>query len=111
MSGRRGPDHLSGCGSASFDPVHELVERFPAIPGPSWVKTAAQPFAVEDVIEYPVAVTTLKLVTSAVFEIFGGDQTSYAEVMREYARQRNRRRPMIRLPPVNTRSLRVLAAC
>lgn len=96
-----------GAGSASFDMIRELVERFPAIPAPSWLRTAAQPIAVEDVIEYLVAASTLKLATSAVFEIGGREQTSYAEVMREYARQRNLRRPMIRLPLINTRSSRI----
>lgn len=97
-----------GAGSASFDMVRELVERIPAIPAPSWLRTAAQPIAVDDGVEYLVAASTLKLATSAVFEIGGGDQTSYADVMREYARQRNLRRPMIRLPLIDTRSSRVL---
>ncbi len=87
-----------GPGSASFETVRALVEGLPAIPAPSWVKTAAQPIAVEDVIEYLLAASTLKLTTSAVFEIGGGDQTSYAEVMREYARHRKLRRPTIRVP-------------
>jgi hypothetical protein len=41
-----------------------------------------------------------------VFEIGGEDQLSYAEVMREYARQRNLRRPMIRLPLITLRASR-----
>ena len=87
-----------GPGSASFEAVRALVEGLPAIPAPSWVMTAAQPIAVEDVIDYLLAAGTLKLTTSAVFEIGGGDQTSYAEVMRAYARQRKLRRPTIRVP-------------
>ena len=96
-----------GSGSASFETVRALVERLPAIPSPSWVRTAAQPIAVEDVIEYLVAAASLTLTTSAVFEIGGEDQLSYAEVMREYARQRNLRRPMIRLPLITLRASRV----
>jgi uncharacterized protein YbjT (DUF2867 family) len=95
-----------GSGSASFETVRALVERLPAIPSPSWVKTVAQPIAIEDVIEYLVAAASLTLTTSAVFEIGGEDQLSYAEVMREYARQRNLRRPMIRLPLITLRASR-----
>jgi uncharacterized protein YbjT (DUF2867 family) len=87
-----------GSGSASFETIRALVERLPAIPAPSWVETAAQPIAVEDVIDYLVAASALEPAASGVFEIGGGDQVSYAEVMREYARQRHLRRRMIRMP-------------
>jgi uncharacterized protein YbjT (DUF2867 family) len=93
-----------GSGSASFETVRALVERLPAIPAPSWINTAAQPIAVEDVIEYLVAATTSKPMTSAVFEIGGDDRVSYAAVMREYARQRHLHRPMIRMPLVAMRA-------
>jgi uncharacterized protein YbjT (DUF2867 family) len=93
-----------GSGSASFETVRALVGRLPAIPAPSWVDTAAQPIAVEDVIEYLLAASTLKPATSVVFEIGGHDQTSYAEVMREYARQRHLHRPTIRIPLIAMRA-------
>jgi uncharacterized protein YbjT (DUF2867 family) len=93
-----------GSGSASFETVRALVERLPAIPAPSWINTAAQPIAVEDVIEYLVAATDSKPTTSAVFEIGGDDRVSYAAVMREYARQRHLHRPMIRMPLVAMRA-------
>jgi uncharacterized protein YbjT (DUF2867 family) len=93
-----------GSGSASFETVRALVERLPAIPSPRWVETAAQPIAVEDVIEYLLAAGRSTLTTSAVFEIGGEDQMSYAEVMREYARQRNLRRPTIRMPLIALRA-------
>ena len=41
-----------GSGSASFEIVRALVERLPVMITPRWVKTAAQPIAIEDVIEY-----------------------------------------------------------
>lgn len=92
-----------GSGSASFDMVRELVERLPAIPAPRWVYTAAQPIAVEDVIDYLVAAGSLRTSTSLVVEIGGDDKTSYAEVMREYARQRHLRRPTVRVPLISAR--------
>jgi hypothetical protein len=62
------------------------------------VETAAQPIAVDDVIEYLVGAVTLEPGATGIFEIGGGDRMSYAEVMREYARQRNLRRPLIHIP-------------
>jgi uncharacterized protein YbjT (DUF2867 family) len=96
-----------GSGSASFETVRAIVERLPAIPAPSCVETAAQPIAVEDVIDYLVAASALDPSRSAVIEIGGGDRVSYTEVMREYARQRNLRRRVIRLPMFTVRASRL----
>jgi uncharacterized protein YbjT (DUF2867 family) len=87
-----------GTGSASFEAVRAIVERLPAIPAPRWAETAAQPIAIDDVIEYLVAAVALEPVARGIFEIGGGDRITYAEVMREYARQRNLRRPLVRIP-------------
>jgi uncharacterized protein YbjT (DUF2867 family) len=99
-----------GSGSASFETVRAIVERLPAIPAPSLVETAAQPIAVEDVINYLVAASGLDPSTSAVIEIGGGDRVSYAEVMREYARQRKLRRRVIRMPMFTVRASRLFLA-
>jgi uncharacterized protein YbjT (DUF2867 family) len=86
-----------GAGSASFETVRAVVEGLPAIPAPKGVETVAQPIAIEDLIEYLLAALTLPP-DSAVFEIGGDDQVSYAEVMREYARQRKLHRRVVPLP-------------
>jgi uncharacterized protein YbjT (DUF2867 family) len=97
-----------GTGSASFEAVRAIVERLPAIPAPRWVETAAQPIAVDDVIDYLVAAVALEPGARGIFEIGGGDRISYAEVMREYARQRNLRRPLVRIPLVTPGASRLL---
>ena len=76
-----------GAGSASFETVRAVVEGLPAIPAPTVVDTVAQPIGIDDLIEYLVAALTLPE-HNAIYEIGGDDQVSYAEVMREYARQR-----------------------
>ncbi len=96
-----------GAGSASFETIRTVVERLPAIPAPKWVDTAAQPIAIEDVIEYLLAVLTPEPTRSAVFEIGGGDRVSYAEIMREYARQRNLRRRVLTMPAGTARGWRL----
>jgi uncharacterized protein YbjT (DUF2867 family) len=96
-----------GAGSASFETVRAVVEGLPAIPAPRGVDTAAQPIAIEDLIEYLRAALTLP-VRSATFEIGGSDQVTYAEVMREYARQRKLRRRLVPLPPGSLRASRIV---
>ena len=48
---------IVGSGSASFEMIRALVERLPVMVTPRWVNTAAQPIAIEDVIEYLMAGT------------------------------------------------------
>jgi uncharacterized protein YbjT (DUF2867 family) len=97
-----------GAGSASFETMRAVVERLPTIPAPKWVDTASQPIAIDDVIEYLLTVLTPRPTRNAVFEIGGGDRVSYAELMREYARQRNLRRRVLRMPVRTGRTWRLL---
>ena len=97
-----------GAGSASFETVRAVVERLPAIPAPNWVDTAAQPIAIDDVLEYLVCAIDVEPARSAVYEIGGDDQVTYAEVMREYARQRKLRRRVFSVPVVTGNAWRLL---
>jgi uncharacterized protein YbjT (DUF2867 family) len=97
-----------GSGSASFEAVRALVDVLPAIPAPRWVETLAQPIAVEDVVEYLLAALDLEPGVSGIYEIGGGDRVTYAEVMREYARQRGLRRRVVPLPLITLRASRLL---
>ncbi len=84
-----------GAGSASFETIRALVEHLPAIPAPRAIETAAQPIAIDDVVEYLVAAITAPAPRGGIVEIGGADRVSYAELMREYARQRQLRRRVI----------------
>ncbi len=92
-----------GSGSVSFELIRALVERLPIMITPRWVSTPAQPIAIEDLVEYLVEALNLPGSESRVFEIGGADQTSYAGIMQEYARQRGLRRLMIRVPVLTPR--------
>ena len=87
-----------GSGSASFEMIRALVERLPVMITPRWVNTAAQPIAIEDVIDYLAASARLPATGNLTFEIGGADITSYMGIMREYARQRKLRRWIVRVP-------------
>jgi len=97
-----------GSGSASFETVRALVEHLPVIFAPPWVETLAQPIAVEDVIEYLLTAIKFEHPIDAVYEIGGADQVTYADVMREYARQRGLHRGVVRMPLITPRASRVL---
>jgi len=95
---------IIGSGSLSFEMIRALVERLPVMVTPRWVRVTAQPIAIGDVLSY--LRTALAIETdnrSLVIEIGGPDQMSYAELMREYARQRGLRRLMIPVPLLTPR--------
>jgi uncharacterized protein YbjT (DUF2867 family) len=87
-----------GAGSASYELVRSLVESLPLVIAPPWVDTAAQPIGIEDVLEYLLAALEREDRRSAIFEIGGAEPVTYAEIIREYARQRGLRRPLLRSP-------------
>lgn len=99
-----------GSGSASYEIVRALVETLPVMVTPRWVDTAAQPIAIEDVLEYLLAALDVGGPGSAVFEIGGADRVTYADVMREYARQRRLRRRLLRSPLLTPRASRFFIA-
>ncbi len=87
-----------GSGSASFELIRALVDRLPVLITPRWVNTAAQPIAIEDVVEYLAQGAEVETDGNATVEIGGKDVTSYAGIMREYARQRGLRRWFVAVP-------------
>jgi uncharacterized protein YbjT (DUF2867 family) len=96
-----------GSGSASFEIVRALVEHLPVIVAPRWVETLAQPIAIEDVIDYLLAAIEFERPVDAIYEIGGADQVTYADVMREYARQRGLRRRVLRTALITPRASRM----
>lgn len=94
---------LLGSGSLSFELIRALVNHLPIMVTPRWVARPTQPIAVEDVLAYLMEAVEHPLVGSKVFEIGSPDATSYAGLMREYAKQRGLRRWMIPVPVLTPR--------
>jgi uncharacterized protein YbjT (DUF2867 family) len=92
-----------GSGSLSFEMIRSLTEKLPVMITPRWVRSRAQPIAVDDLIAYLVEAATIPIGQRAVFEIGGSTQVSYGELMREYARQRGLRRLLIPVPVLTPR--------
>ena len=89
---------IIGSGSLSFELIRALVKRLPVMTTPRWVRSLAQPIAVEDVIAYCLGAIELPVSESVVYEIGGPDRVSYSDLMCEYARQRGLRRLIIPVP-------------
>lgn len=94
---------ILGSGSLSFEMVRALTERLPVMITPKWVRTPAQPIAIEDVLQYLLLALDPELSTSQIFEIGGADMVSYRDIMKEYARQRGLKRLMIKVPVLTPR--------
>lgn len=90
-----------GSGSLSFEMIRSLTERLPVMITPRWVHVQAQPIAIEDLLDYLEESASMPVDHCRTYEVGGADQVSYADIMREYARQR--RLPLRMLPvPVLT---------
>ena len=87
-----------GSGSLSFELIRSLVERLPVMIMPRWVRVPAQPIAINDVLSYLIAARDLPLSGSRTYEIGGAEKVTYADLMKEYARQRGLTRWLIPVP-------------
>lgn len=92
-----------GSGSFSYEMIRSLVERLPVMITPRWVRTPAQPIAVEDLLAYLEGALDVDLPASRVVGIGGADVVSYGGIMRAYARERGLRRVMIPVPVLSPR--------
>jgi len=90
---RAGP--IIGSGSASFEMVRCITERFPLVLAPSWIDNEVPPIGVADVLSY--LVLALERGPCGVVEV-GTDPMSYREMMLVYAEVRGLRRRVIPVP-------------
>ena len=94
---------ILGSGSLSFELIRTLVERLPIMITPRWVQVLAQPIAINDVLRYLLAVLQTEATGNRICEIGGTDQVTYADLMKEYARQRGLTRWLIPVPVLTPR--------
>lgn len=87
-----------GAGSTSYRLMKSLTDRLPVMICPRWLATPTQPIAVDDVLAYLLAARELPTDESRVFEIGSPDVVTYADLIREYARQKKLRRWLIFVP-------------
>jgi uncharacterized protein YbjT (DUF2867 family) len=90
-----------GAGGASFEMLHALVRRLPAMVCPRWIDTRTQPIAVDDVVAALAALRDRSEVLGDV-ELGGPEALSYREMMIRTARAMGRRPPLVVRVPVLT---------
>lgn len=94
---------IIGSQGGSYAMLRYLVERLPVMVCPSWVKSLAQPIALDDVIWYLYGCMTHQETAGKIYEIGGKDKMSYEQIMRVYARYLNKRLFVIQIPFLTTR--------
>lgn len=94
---------IIGAQGGSYAMLRYLVERLPVMVCPSWVKSLAQPIAVDDVIEYLVGCMTHPETTGKIYEIGGKDKMTYEQLMRGYAKYLKKNLFVIQIPFLTTR--------
>jgi len=94
---------IIGAQGGSYAMLRYLVERLPVMVCPSWVKSLAQPIAVDDVIEYLAGCMMHPETAGSIYEIGGRDKMTYEQLMRLYAKYLNKNLVVIQIPFLTTR--------
>jgi uncharacterized protein YbjT (DUF2867 family) len=70
-----------GHGGASWEMIHNLVEKIPALVVPQWGRTLTQPIALSDMVRYLVGVLSIEDDTTYTFEVGGADVLRYVDML------------------------------
>ena len=94
---------IIGAQGGSYAMLRYLVERLPIMVCPSWVKSLAQPIAVDDVIDYLVGCMENPKTAGSIYEIGGKDKMTYEQIMRVYSKYLDKHLFVIQIPFLTTR--------
>ena len=94
---------IIGAQGGSYAMLRYLVERLPVMVCPSWVKSLAQPIAVDDVIQYLVGCMKHPETVGQIYEIGGKDTMTYEDLMRVYSNYLEKKLFIIEIPFLTTR--------
>ena len=94
---------IIGAKGGSYAMLRYLVERLPLMVCPSWVKSLAQPIAVDNVIEYLTGCLEQPETAGSIYEIGGKEKMTYEQLMHVYAKYLDKRLFVIQIPFLTTR--------
>ncbi len=77
---------IIGSGSTSFEMLRYVGDRFLLMPMPGWSVNPIDPISIRDVLYYLVAAADGDRVPAGAYDICGPETTSYADLLRAYAR-------------------------
>ena len=89
---------IIGKESISFEIIKNIVENAPVITLPKWAKTKTEPIGISDTLLYLKESIDLKIEKSEIIEIGGPEVMSYEEAVKRYAKFRNIKKIIFRLP-------------
>lgn len=99
-----------GHGGASWEMIHKLVERIPALAVPRWALTRTQPIAISDVIRYLVGVLSIDDTVSHTFDIGGAEVLRYVDVLSRVSVIEGRPIMIVPVPVPSTRLAALVAS-
>lgn len=94
---------IIGAGSASFEIIRDLCEKLPLMVAPKWVNSRCQPIAIGDVLFYLSYVLLNEKCFNKTFDIGGPEVLTFEEVLLRYAKFRNLKRWIIKVPVLTPR--------
>lgn len=94
---------IIGAQGGSYAMLRYLVERLRVMVCPSWVKSLAQPIALDDVIDYLIGCMENPKTSGKIYDIGGPEKLTYEELMRQYAAYLNKNLFIIEIPFLTTR--------
>ncbi|MFA6514856.1 MAG: NAD(P)H-binding protein [Candidatus Paceibacterota bacterium] len=89
---------IIGKGSISFEIVKNLVEKSPIITLPKWSKTKTQPIGITDALLYLENSIDVEIDSHEIIEIGGSETMSYLEFVKKYAKFKNKKMIIFRIP-------------
>jgi uncharacterized protein YbjT (DUF2867 family) len=92
---------IIGSGSASFEMLRYVGDRFVLIPMPAWSANPMDPISIRDVLYYLVAAADSTRVPAGAYDILGPETTSYGELLRAYVRISRKWRAELSVPMVD----------
>jgi uncharacterized protein YbjT (DUF2867 family) len=93
---------IVGPGSAAFEVMRDLVAHLPVMVTPRWIYSKSPPLALDELLDYLIALPWIDAAAGRVLEAGGPDRYTYDDMMRELARRLGRRQPWIIPVPLLT---------
>lgn len=99
-----------GAGSTSFEVIRHLCDRARVVPLPPWMNQPMSPIAVNDALHYLRAAADRDMMPAGSYDISNGEQPTYADLIKAYARSRNFVRLWLPVPAVPSRIVATMAS-
>ncbi len=94
---------IIGSGSASFEMIHHLVNRLPAMVCPKWVLIRTQPISIRDVLRYLIDCLGIPGTTGRAIDIGGPEVLTYRDMMLRIAKVLGLHRYILTVPVLTPR--------